>query len=271
MSLSQSVDDTSLSFLDNLKSGQIATSLFQFLPDVLFWIKDRNGRFIFVNQALCENIGRTEKEILGYTDAEVYSSEMASVFTLDDQQILSSGEPIHNKSELVTSRIGGIEWRSTSKIPVRNDDNQIVGTAGFSRRLEHHEGRPLPGIYQSISRVIETIHDQINENFSVSQLAKEAAMSVSTLERHFKTHLNTTPKRFLIQAKVAAGCHRLLNSGMTVAEVAESLGYQEHASFTRAFTGVMKMSPNAYRNFYRGQRITHGVSTPYLPPTRTKV
>ena len=242
-------------FLEKLKPGQIATSLFQFLPDILFWIKDSSGKFVFVNSAYGENIGKEEHEILGKTDADLFSEELANVFMEDDMQVVRSGESLLNKNELVTSRVGGIEWRSTSKIPLFNDDDEVIGTAGFSRRLGHHEGRPLPGTHKGISRIIEMIHDRISENISVPDLAREAGMSVSTLERHFKNHLNTTPKRFLVRAKIAAGCHRLLSSSMSVAEVAESLGYQEHASFTRAFSGVMHMSPNAYRNFYKGQRV----------------
>lgn len=243
-------------FLEELRPGQIATSLFQFLPEILFWIKDREGRFQFVNQAYCEHLCTTAEQILGKTDHDVHTGELAEVYVTDDISVLAGNGSILNKSELITSMAGGIEWRSTSKIPLLNKDGEIIGTAGFSRRMKHHEGQPLPGVYRGISRLIQHIHDHISESISIPELAKEAGMSISTLERHFKTHLNTTPKRFLVRAKIAAGCKRLLNTGMTVAEVAESLGYQEHASFTRAFSNVMHMSPNAYRSFYRGQKAT---------------
>lgn len=241
-------------FLEELRPGQIATSLFQFLPEILFWIKDKEGRFQFVNQAYCEHLCLSADEIVGKTDFDVHTGELAQVFVSDDMSILRDGKSLLNKSELVTSMAGGIEWRSTSKIALFSRKGDIIGTAGFSRRMKHHEGQPLPGVYRGISRLIEYIHDNISKSISIPELAKEAAMSISTLERHFKSHLNTTPKRFLVRAKIAAGCKRLLNTGMTVAEVAESLGYQEHASFTRAFSNVMHMSPNAYRNFYRGNR-----------------
>ncbi|MDB4550178.1 helix-turn-helix domain-containing protein [Akkermansiaceae bacterium] len=52
-------------------------------------------------------------------------------------------------------------------------------------------------------------------------------------------------------ARIAAACDKLLNTTLSVGQIANSLSYHEHASFTRAFSSVMHMSPKEYRNFYQ--------------------
>lgn len=238
-------------FVNEMKPGQIALGLFEALPNVIFWIKDSSHRFLFVNQAYGELWGHPPDWFAGKTDADINADELARVYMQDDETVTSSGEAIHNKMELVTRRAGGVEWRMTSKIPLYGKNGSLIGTAGVSRRLDQHEGHPLPAPYRAMSKLVEYVHEHVSEPLAVDQLAKLAGMSVSTLERRFRSHLGTSPKRFILHSKVAAACERLLSTPMTISEISESLGYNEHASFTRAFTSVMHMSPTAYRKYYK--------------------
>lgn len=251
-SLDQSQDWTAFSdFVKLMKPGQIALGLFEALPDVMFWIKDAQSRFLFINQAYGDLLGTDPKAVVGKTDADLFADELARVFLQDDAKVRETGEPMHNKMELVTRRAGGVEWRLTSKIPLFGNDEKLIGTAGVSRRLDQREGHPLPAPFRAMARLVDYVHDHVSEPLAVEQLAKLAGMSVSTLERRFRSHLGTSPKRFILHSKVTAACERLLSTPMTISEISESLGYNEHASFTRAFSSVMHMSPTAYRKYYK--------------------
>jgi len=238
-------------YAKSLLPGQIAIGLFEAIPEVLFWIKDLRSRFLYANHAFCDLVHAGPEGFSGKTDADLFPSEIAAVFLRDDQKVVQTAEPIMNKMELITRRAGGIEWRMTSKIPLLNHESTVVGTAGISRRLDQREGHPLPTPYRALSKLVDHIHDNVDKTLSVDELARLAGMSISTLERRFRSHLGTSPKRFILHAKIAAACDRLLGTPLTVGEISESLGYQEHASFTRAFSSVMHMSPTAYRKYYR--------------------
>jgi len=92
---------------------------------------------------------------------------------------------------------------------------------------------------------------RVRRQIDIAEIAKRAAVSLSTLERLFKEHMKTTPRRFIMQVKMSAACDRLINTGMKVNEVATSLGYEEHANFSRAFSKEMGMSPTSYQRYYK--------------------
>ena len=234
-----------------LRPGQIAMGLFEALPDIMFWVKDDTGTIIFANRAYAQLLDRTPEGLVGETDESLFPPTMANFFRSDDETVLSTSEPLRNKLEIVTRPGGGIEWRMTSKIPLFDENNKVLGTAGVSRRLEHGEGPPLPTPHRAISNLIDRVHENLSEDITVRDLARQAGMSVSSLERSFRKYLGTTPKQYLVHARIAAACDKLLSTTLSVGQIAISLSYHEHASFTRAFSSIMHMSPKDYRKFYR--------------------
>lgn len=239
-------------FTSSLAPGQIAPALFQVLPDVIFWMKDAGGRFVFVNKAFCYEVAmRDAEDIYGLKDEDVFPRELAAKYQADDERVLKSGEALWHASELTPTRSGGVEWRSTTKIPLLSLEGKCVGTAGISRRMGHEEGVPVPTRHRKLAVIIAKIYEHLDEGIEIKEIAEGAAVSMSTLGRLFKDHMNTTPRRFVTQVKMAAACDRLINTGMRVSEVASSLGYDEHGNFSRAFSKEMGMSPSSYRRYYK--------------------
>ncbi len=234
-------------FTQNMKPGQVALELLNEIPDIGFWIKDRDGRFVFLNHAYYEAFSRGAE--IGMTDEDIHTPELAKVYRADEKKIVETGESIRHKMELVTMRTGAIEWRSTTKIPIYDRDDKIMGTAGISRKID--QVHPLPSDYRAIGQLVEYIHQNVGESLSVSSLAAHSGMSISTLERRFHKHLGTTPRGFIQQARIAAACDLLANSQLNIGEISLQTGFQEHASFTRSFERIMHMTPSVYRRYYR--------------------
>ncbi len=61
-------------------------------PSCIF-AKDRQGRYLLANKALGEFTGRDAADLLGRTDADLFSAEVAARFTRDDGDLLASGSP----------------------------------------------------------------------------------------------------------------------------------------------------------------------------------
>ncbi len=68
-------------------------SLVESMPQSVL-CKDLEGRIIFANQRFCTLEGKSLDEILGKTDFDLYSPELAQKYRNDDQQVIQSGDTI---------------------------------------------------------------------------------------------------------------------------------------------------------------------------------
>jgi diguanylate cyclase (GGDEF)-like protein/PAS domain S-box-containing protein len=102
------------------------------LPDNL-WVKDMYSRFVIANQATATRIGvASPADLIGKTDLELLPAELAQKFFADEQQIIRTGQPMVDKEEIAWGLKQAI---STTKVPLRNDRNEIFGVIGVSRDI----------------------------------------------------------------------------------------------------------------------------------------
>src|SRR6202048_4935568 len=105
------------------------------LPDHIYF-KDRESRFIAVNRAMAALFGFEDPaEALGKTDADLFTPEHAQAALRDEQEILRTGQPLVNMEEKETWPDGHETWVSTSKLPLRDPNGNIIGTYGLSRDI----------------------------------------------------------------------------------------------------------------------------------------
>ena len=102
------------------------------VPDYLF-VKDTKSRFVVANHAVAEDLGLTVEDLIGKTDFDLHSLELANKFFADEQQVIRSGKPEIDIEEFVVTRSGRRKWLSTSKLPLRNSEHQVIGIVGVCR------------------------------------------------------------------------------------------------------------------------------------------
>ncbi|AYM84011.1 hypothetical protein At12D1_41290 [Agrobacterium tumefaciens] len=110
-------------------------TMIDWVPDY-FWAKDMDSRFVVVNSAFCERFGvQSTSDLLGRTDFDLHPPEMASSFRAQELEIMRSGEPLFDLEELRVGKSGADKWLLTTKVPLRNDRNEVVGLVGISRDI----------------------------------------------------------------------------------------------------------------------------------------
>ena len=110
-------------------------SLMDSLPDNIYF-KDRESRFIRVSRAMASwiRLGRPE-EAVGKTDRDFFAAEHADQARADELRLMESDQPVIGKEERETRHDGSTNWVSTSKLPLRDERGNIVGTFGISRDI----------------------------------------------------------------------------------------------------------------------------------------
>lgn len=111
-------------------------TLIDAVPDSIY-AKDQQSRFLLANQAVAQSAGcEDHHELLGKTDLDFFPEEVGRKFYQDEQELMRSGVPILNKEEpMVSCSTGKARWLLTSKYPVRNSDNEIIGVVGIGRDI----------------------------------------------------------------------------------------------------------------------------------------
>src|SRR5689334_4715196 len=76
--------------------------LFEHLPDVFFFVKDAEGRFVRVNQAFAKLVqAASPSDVLGLRDHDFFPHGLAENYARDDRTVLASGKAMVEKAELV--------------------------------------------------------------------------------------------------------------------------------------------------------------------------
>ena len=110
-------------------------TLIDFVPDYL-WVKDTESRFVVANKALAGDNGIAEtNDLIGLSDVELHGPELADGFRADELEIMRSGKPLIDKEEFVVNPAGDTKWLLSTKVPLRDQNNEIFGLVGIARDI----------------------------------------------------------------------------------------------------------------------------------------
>ncbi|HET8728857.1 MAG TPA: GlxA family transcriptional regulator [Alphaproteobacteria bacterium] len=98
-----------------------------------------------------------------------------------------------------------------------------------------------------VIRAVETMEDAIEEPLSAAALADAAGTTERQLERLFRRHLDTTPKRFYLNLRLERARQLLVDTDMRVVEVAVACGFGSAAHFARAYKARYGKPPTSHR------------------------
>ena len=105
------------------------------LPDVIYF-KDRDSRFTLINMAHAKLFGLSDPaQAIGKTDFDFFAADHAQSAYNDEREIIKTGQPMVGKVEKETWPDGHVTWVSTTKMPLRDADGNIIGTFGVSRDI----------------------------------------------------------------------------------------------------------------------------------------
>ena len=100
------------------------------VPVRVFW-KDRNLRYLGCNTAFAKDAGFTDAgDIIGKSDHELVWAKQAELYHREDRSVIEAGAARLSYEEALISPDGQALWLRVSKIPLRNQKNEIIGVLG---------------------------------------------------------------------------------------------------------------------------------------------
>ena len=105
------------------------------VPDGIYF-KDLQSRFTRINQYAATQFGIASPALaVGRSDFDFFTVEHAAQALRDEQEIIRTGQELVNVEEKETRANGEVRWVSTTKLPLRDREGQIIGTFGISRDI----------------------------------------------------------------------------------------------------------------------------------------
>ena len=132
--IAQAQDITQNKIASNLvrEERNLLSTLIDNLP-INIYIKDLQLRKTRANRAEINYMkGMVEKDIIGKTDFELFPEDTAANAFKEDQEVLKSGIPLISRESKDYRADGSVNYLLTSKIPLRNGEDEIIGLLGIS-------------------------------------------------------------------------------------------------------------------------------------------
>lgn len=128
-------------------------------------------------------------------------------------------------------------------VAVRRGDTPVHREV--ARRANRVARRPQR--HPFVSRALALLHARLRDPWTVDALGREIGLSRSALAERFIHVIGMPPMQYLTRWRTQVAAQELRNSGKSIPQIAEEVGYDSEASLTRAFKRLMGVPPAAWR------------------------
>ncbi len=173
-------------------------------------------------------------------------------------EVLDLGErslPVHIRHTaeveyyLLTMRRLADLFRSGDDLPMREAHSIMQGLvlAQFRKRDEQPRSPAEAEQRQRLADTIQLVRESPRLSFNITGLAQAAGYNVDYFARIFRKIHGETPSRFFIRIRLQRACELLMETMMSIEEIAENLGYADVFFFSRQFKQYYGIAPSMWR------------------------
>jgi AraC-like DNA-binding protein len=106
----------------------------------------------------------------------------------------------------------------------------------------------------AVGRALSILHDRPGEAWTLERLSEEAGLSRSSLHERFVHLIGQPPMQYLTRWRMQVASGMLRDTDAKLLEIAQDVGYESEAAFSRAFKRAAGVAPGAWRRDKRGAR-----------------
>ncbi|MEY2687777.1 MAG: hypothetical protein RL375_1975 [Pseudomonadota bacterium] len=188
-------------------SNVLLSSLMRSIPD-LIWLKDAEGVYLACNPAFERLFGTSADRIVGRTDRDFVSTELAEFFRRNDLAAVAAGRPLRNEEWLTFAADGYRGLFETTKSPILNAQGSLVGVLGIA-----HDMTERVAAESELRRHREHLEDLVAQRTAQLAEAKEAAESANLAKSAFLANMSHEIRTPL--NAITGLAHLIRRSGLT--------------------------------------------------------
>jgi AraC-like DNA-binding protein len=98
-----------------------------------------------------------------------------------------------------------------------------------------------------VARALALLHGDIARRWTVDDLSREVGLSRSALADRFSQLVGVPPMHYLASWRMQVATQKLRNSNASIAQIADLVGYDSEAAFSRAFKKAIGLAPATWR------------------------
>lgn len=124
----------------------------------------------------------------------------------------------------------------------------IQAIRAYLASLQQEDGGWLNALLDpQLSTALTLIHQSPEQNWTVDSLAQQVNLSRSTFAARFKERVGEAPLQYLTQWRMYRAAQQLRATDLTLGAIAERVGYESEAAFSKAFKRQVGQAPGEYR------------------------
>jgi two-component system sensor histidine kinase/response regulator len=198
---------------EKLHALELLDALVGSSEDSIF-VKDMEGRYLLFNRAACAMVGKTEQEVLGHDDREIFPADEAAWLMAVDRQIRIENLTRNDEETLTTGK--GATTVLVSKGPVHDAAGRVIGTFGIARDIT--ERKQIEDSLRKLSLAVEQSPESIviTNVGAIIEYVNEAFVTNTGYSREEAIGRNP---RMLQSGKTPAATYVAMWSALTAGEV----------------------------------------------------
>ena len=131
------------------------------------------------------------------------------------------------------------------------DKDKVRSVINLATMLAKHiilEDMLKPRYNNSMENAVRYIVKNLDRDLSVKEISDDTCLSVSVLYKYFHMYFNCTPKDYINKRRVDEARKLLINTDLSIDEIARKVGFSSASYFTRVFKSIMDTTPLKFKN-----------------------